>query len=193
MPAKPSGSPSPASRARKGPLFRVMLAVSIDGYIADKQGGVKWLDPYFTPEIDFKGFVRTIGVSIMGRTTFDEAVRMGHPFSDQSRAIVLTHRPLAKPPPGVEVYAGDLRVLAERVRHELSGSGDDVWLMGGGKAIAAFHQVGLVDRWELGLVPVLLGEGIPLFPPNSRGVSRLKLTRSRTLTNGMVEVWYERG
>jgi dihydrofolate reductase len=63
--------------------------------------------------------------------------------------------------------------------------------MGGGISIAAFHAAGLVDRWELGIVPILLGEGIPLIPAHSRGHEPLRLTHGRTLKNGMIEAHYE--
>lgn len=110
----------PASR----PLFRAMLAVSLDGYIADWNGG-------------------------------------------------------------------DVRELAARLRTELAGTGKDIWLIGGGNSIAAFHEAGLVDRWELSIIPALLHDGIPLFPNRSGGLERLQLTRSWTMRNGIIEAWYE--
>jgi dihydrofolate reductase len=61
-------------RRRSRPLFRAYLAVSLDGYIADRKGGVGWLDPYFTPQIDFQAFWRTIGAMVMGRATYDWTV-----------------------------------------------------------------------------------------------------------------------
>ena len=58
------------ARAPAEPRFRAFLAVSLDSYIADQQSGVGWLDPYFTPEIDFEAFWRTIGATVMGRATW---------------------------------------------------------------------------------------------------------------------------
>jgi dihydrofolate reductase len=104
---------------------------------------------------------------------------------------VLTHRPLKKAAPGVATFAGDLRVLVERLRRELAGTGKDVWLMGGGEAIDSFRAAGLVDRYELGIIPVLLGQGIPLFPRHVRGLEGLQATHFRALKNGVVEAWYE--
>ncbi|HEY3242456.1 MAG TPA: dihydrofolate reductase family protein [Phycisphaerae bacterium] len=166
------------------------IAVSLDGYIADKDGGVGWLDPYFSPEIDFAGFMKTIGITVMGRVTYDWAVAHGH-AGDQGRCMVLTHRPLDDPPRGMESFGGDVRELAARLQEGLAGTGKDIWLMGGGQSIAPFHEAGLVDRWELSIIPVLLGDGIPLFPKHTRGLEGLRLTHSRTLKNGIVEVRYE--
>lgn len=178
------------------PLMRASLAVSVDGYIADVSGGVDWLNDYFSPEIDFMGFLRTIGATIYGRTTFDWAMAQGHagasdPNAPGGKAIVLTRRPIENCPAGVEAFGGDVRELAARLRAELKGTGKDVWLMGGGRSIEPFHEAGLVDRWELSIIPIVLGNGVPLFPAHSRGFGALRLTRTRVLENGIVEAWYE--
>lgn len=176
---------------KEKPRLRASLAVSLDGYIADAAGEVGWLDPYFTSEIDFPAFLRTIGVTVMGRTTWDWTVRHGHSSQGEGRTIVQTHRPLDHPPPGMEAFAGDVRDLAADLRRELRGTGKDVWLMGGGESLASFDEHGLVDRWELAIIPVLLGEGRPLFPRRARPVTPLRLVASRALGNGIVQVEYE--
>lgn len=197
-PRKPTTRPAstPTLDPSRTPLLRASLAVSLDGYIADTSGSVDWLYNFFSPEIDFMGFLRTIGATIYGRTTFDWALAQGHagpadPAAPGGKAIVLTRRPLENPPAGVEAFSGDVRELATRLRAELAGTGKDIWLMGGGQSISPFHEAGLVDRWELSFIPILLGNGIPLFPAHSRGFGSLKLTRNRILKNGIVEAWYE--
>lgn len=179
-------------------MLRAMLAVSLDGYIADRQGGVDWLEPFNSPEIDFSSFIRSIGATIFGRTTFDWAVAHNY-FSSGDNAggkvVVMTTRPIDACPPGVEAFSGDVRELAARLKRELAGDATrptkDIWLMGGGLSIAPFHEAGLVDRWELAIIPVLLGDGIPLFPRHTRGVESLRLVHSRVLTCGIVEAWYQ--
>ncbi len=182
---------SPSPTAAHTPLLRVALALSLDGYIATEDGGVGWLDEYFVPEVDFPGFLKTIGATVMGRRTYDEALARGYPAGGGGRSLVLTHRPLAATKNGPEAWSGNLAELARRLRGELAATGKDVWLMGGGESIAAFHAAGLVDRWELSIIPVLLGSGIPLFPRGSRGVEGLRRTHHRMLSNGIAELWYE--
>jgi dihydrofolate reductase len=168
------------------------LAVSLDGYIADMRGGVEWLNPFFSPEMDFAGFMATIGATLMGRKTFAAAIKLGMPpGSSEQPAIVLTHRLLRGAPAGFEAFGGDVCELVERLRRGLAGTGKDIWHMGGGESIDTFLAAGLIDRLELSVIPVLLGEGIPLFPPHSRGLNGWKLTHSRALTNGVVELHYE--
>lgn len=172
-------------------LFRVYIAVSIDGYIADADGGIAWLDPYFSEAIDFAGFSSTIGATVMGRRTFDQAIAASawHPTS--AHTIVLTHRPIDGAPPGVRPFAGAVRELAETLRHKVEPSGKDVWLMGGGEAIRSFNEAGLVDRWELFTIPVMLGAGVPLFPPGESTGFGLSPIHSKIHENGILEVWYE--
>ena len=179
------------ARRSRETRFRAYLAVSLDGYIADVAGEVGWLDPYNSPEIDFGAFFRTIGATVMGRTTWDWTVAHGYAIEPKGRCIVQTHRPLGSAPPGVEAFAGDVRELAADLRRELRGSGKDVWLMGGGESLAGFDEHGLVDRWELAVIPVLLGQGAPLFPRRSRPLTPLRLVHGRVLSNGVVQVEYE--
>jgi dihydrofolate reductase len=105
------------------PRLRASLAVSLDGYIADADGEVGWLDPFFSPEIDFQAFFRTIGATVMGRTTWDWTVRHGHSSQGEGRTIVLTHRPLDGAPARVEAFTGDVHDLAADLRRELRGTG----------------------------------------------------------------------
>ena len=173
------------------PLFRVYIAMSVDGFIADTSGGVDWLNPYFSAEIDFDGFISTIGVTVMGRRTFDQARARGDFKKWRGRTIVMTHRPIDDAPEGIETYSGDVSELAAGLRAELEPEQKDIWLMGGGESIRPFNEAGLVDRWELGVIPILLGGGVPLFAAGGPTGIDLNLTHTRTLANGIVELRYE--
>jgi dihydrofolate reductase len=172
---------------------RVSLAVSLDGYIADKNGGVDWLNPFFSDEMDFAGFMNGIGAAVMGRKTYDIAVSgiLGPIPPTDYPTYVLTRRPMPNPPARYEPFGGRPTELIGRLRTELAKSGKDIWHMGGGEAIEAFRAAGLVDRLELRVIPVLLGDGIPLFPRHARGDERWNLIKHRAFKNGAVEMWYE--
>jgi len=177
----------------KNSLVRASLAVSLDGCIADKDGGVDWLNPFFSDEMDFMGFMKAIGAAVMGRKTFDIAASgaLGPMPPTSYPTFVPTHRPMAKPPKGYEPFGGTPSELVERLRAHLAKSGKDIWLMGGGATIDAFLAAGLVDRLELRIIPVLLGDGVPLFPRHTRSQRQWKLTKHHAFKNGVVEVWYE--
>jgi len=176
------------------PLVRVSLAVSLDGYIADKNGVVDWLNPFFSDEMDFAGFMKGIGAAVMGRKTYDIAVSgaLGPMPPTNYPTYVLTRRPMPNPPARYEPFRGRPGELVDRLRAQLAKSGKDIWHMGGGESIEAFRAAGLVDRLELRVIPVLLGDGVPLFPRHTRGEERWKLTKHHAFKNGVVELWYER-
>ena len=175
------------------PLVRASLAVSLDGYIADKDGCVDWLNPFFSEEIDFAGFMKTIGAAVMGRKTFDIAASgvLGPMPPTSYPTFVPTHRPIANPPARYESFHGDPADLVRRLREQLAKSRKDIWLMGGGETIEAFRAAGLVDRLELRVMPVLLGDGVPLFPRHARIHESWKLTKSHAFKNGVIDLWYE--
>jgi dihydrofolate reductase len=104
---------------------------------------------------------------------------------------VLTHRPLPPAAKGIEVWSGELRPHVERLREQLEPGGKDIWLLGGGEALRAFAQEDLIDRWEISRMPILLGDGVPLFPRHDGGESPLQLVHHRALPNGIVEEHYE--
>lgn len=194
-PPRPKSARKSAKTEKHTPLFRVQLALSLDGYIAAPDGSVKWLDPYFTPEIDFMGFMSKIGAVVMGHTTYEQAIAMTGWHYSGMRAVVLARKPLSVVKPDVEVWGSrgetDIRALADDLRASLKGTGKDIWLMGGGTSLVPFHEAGLVDRWELSFIPVILGGGIPLFQNAAFHPAELRLTHSRILSNGISEVWYE--
>ena len=73
----PDGSTPDGPMPGSGPLrATVYVGTSVDGFIADPDGGVSWLDPYFSPEVDFPGFAATLGATVMGRATFDQALEL---------------------------------------------------------------------------------------------------------------------
>jgi dihydrofolate reductase len=169
------------------PLFRLYLAVSVDGFIAPPDGGVDWLEPYPAEEFGFPVFIGTIGTIVMGRTTFDQTLHLGPwPFAGK-RTIVLTSRAIGDPlPAGVEIWTGDIGPLAANLK---AGRTGDVWLFGGAKSARPFLDRGLVDRLELYVIPVLLGSGLPLFErSNTRTALRLETVKPRA--KGVLEIVY---
>jgi dihydrofolate reductase len=100
------------------PLVRVSLAVSLDGYIADKNGGVDCLNPFFSDEMDFAGFMKGIGAAVMGRKTYDIAVSgiLGPIPPTNYPTYVLTKRPMPNPPARYEPFGGKPGELVGRLR-----------------------------------------------------------------------------
>jgi dihydrofolate reductase len=89
-------------------------------------------------------------------------------------------------PAGVEFVHGDLRAFGDRLKRQ---PGKDVWLMGGGDIIASFLDVGAIDELIVSIVPVLIGEGIPLLAPRHRQVA-LRLREVKQFPDGVVQTHY---
>ena len=75
---------------------------------------------------------------------------------------------------------------AKRVKHE---NGKDIWLMGGGDIIASFLDADAIDEFIVSIVPVFIGEGIPLIAPRHRHVP-LRLRSAKRFPDGVVQVHY---
>ena len=158
------------------PLVRYHVAISIDGFIASEDGSFEWLME-FPPGPSFGDFLDGIGGLMMGRESFETERRMG-PWSYADRAVlVMTNRPIADMPPGVEMAAGDPASALERLRTRVARG--DIWLYGGGVLAGQLLQAGLIDRVELATVPVAIGKGRPLFA-GAAAAQRLRLVETRT-------------
>ena len=170
------------------PRIRLYMAVSLDGFIADSAGGVGWLQPYEAEDVGFGAFLGEIDAIVSGRRTYDQAGGLGSwPYAGK-RMVVLSHRPLAPgAPDGVETYTGNIVSLADALTRETDG---DIWLLGGASVAQDFLERNLVDRIELYLIPILLGDGVRLFGP--RGHSRtLASSEAKHFPNGIIGLFYE--
>lgn len=169
------------------PRLRVYIAASVDGFIADPKGGVDWLDPFSTEDFGYAAFFRSIRAVVMGRRSFDQVMGFGEwPYAGKP-CVVLSHRP---PPPGVPEGVMFRAARPADVAAELrTRVGGDVWVMGGAETIAGFLEAGCVDTLELFLIPVLLGDGIPLFPRRA-ALRPLTLRGTKPYAAGVVRLTY---
>jgi dihydrofolate reductase len=167
------------------------IAASIDGYIAKKDGNIDWLNAYPNPNNDDYGYsdlLSRISTTIMGRTTYDEVLSFGveWPYPDK-KSYVITHYTDFKPTtPNTEVYQGDLNSLISEIRLNTQ---KDIWLIGGGKLITQFLNEGLIDEMILTVIPIMLGDGIPLFLKSSKETN-WKLQNAKAYDSGFVNLTY---
>ena len=122
----------------------------------------------------------------MGRKTYEMGRRLGQDSFPGKRNLVFSRRLRRLGGPGVELVREDPAVVGERLRR---GSGKHVWLVGGAELIAAFLDAGQVDELIVHVIPVLIGEGIPLVAPRHRTVP-LELLASRSFSDGVVRLRY---
>jgi dihydrofolate reductase len=184
MPAKHQKKSEPRNSRRK---LIYGVGLSLDGYIARPDGAVDFL---FMPKgYSMSAFFKRIDTAIMGRKTYEVAKKMGGPppgFSMQTYVMSQT-LPAGEREGMTFTKASPENLMKEIVRDP----GKDIWLMGGGELARAFLAEDLVDELYLGVVPVLVGEGLPAFPA-SFPEKRFTLVSNNTYDRGLIELTYER-
>jgi dihydrofolate reductase len=167
---------------------RYGVGMSLDGFIADDEGDTGFL--VSDPTYDSAPFFASIDTVLMGRVTYEGAVRQGMRAYPGLQNYVISRTLDAADYPEVTILSDDVEATVSELRR---GSGKDIWLCGGGVLFRSLLAAGLVDTVELGVSPVLLGgPGTPMLarePSLSRSV-RLDLTRSTALPSGMLLLEY---
>src|SRR5436190_4072545 len=132
-------------------------------------------------------FMRSVDTKVLGRKTYDVSLRMGAKFDTHSRSIVFSrHPPPADAPPGVEFVNEAIGPFVSRLRGQ---PGKNIWLMGGGDLIASFLDDQAIDEFVVSVVPVFIGEGIPLIARRHRNVP-LILQSVERFDDGLVQLHY---
>jgi dihydrofolate reductase len=168
----------------------VNIATSADGYVARPDGNLDWLTDRPAPK-GFYGlpeFERCTDAKILGRRTFDKSLEMGARFGASSVHYVFSRRPPpASLPAGVHFVTESIAAFAERLRTQ---AGKNIWMMGGGEIIGSFLDEGAIDEFIITVIPIFIGEGIPLLAPRHREVG-LRLLGVEQFPDGAVQLRYE--
>lgn len=163
-------------------------ASSLDGFIADAGGGVEWLEGVPAGESRFAAFYAGVGSLVLGRRTFDQVLGFGWPYGEKPAAVLTSSGlPPDAPSSAFAVSGDDLTGVVALLRRRAEG---DVWVVGGGATAGALLRAGLVEEVELGVMPILLGGGVPLLSPAGSARARLELLAAEGLANGIVWLRY---
>lgn len=169
----------------------VFCGVSLDGFLARLNHKVDFLDAAGHEPHGFEEFYSTVDVLVMGRKTYEFVESYGQWFYGKKQVVVLSSRPL------------DFSWINDGVVKRMSGSPDKIVAqlkarrfkhayVDGGFTIQQFLAAGLIDRMVVTRVPVLIGEGIPLFGPVPRDIALCHVA-TRTYKSGLVQSEYEVG
>jgi dihydrofolate reductase len=173
----------------------VYIAASADGYIARPDGDVEWLNRR-PRNVDYgmRAFYRTIDTILIGRKTYDWAMdyykKIGKTegmFDTKVDNYVFSRKPPRRPAAGVQFVSGSVKAFAQRLR---ATPGKHIWMMGGGGLIASFLDAGEIDEFDIHVIPVFIGKGIPLVAPRHRDIP-LRLRSSQKYPDGVVRLRYE--
>ncbi len=167
----------------------VFVGVSLDGFLARLNGAFDFLDAGGNVDHGYNEFIATIDAIVIGRNTFDVVHPMKPWPYGKRRVVVLSHRPVDLSEiagANVEQMTGSPNEIVSR----LSASGINHVYLDGGVTIQEFLRAGLVNRLTVSRVPVLIGEGIPLFGtvPHDIHLHHISTTQYET---GLVKSEYE--
>ena len=166
----------------------VFIATSLDGFIARGDGGLDWLPPDGGEPHGYDEFIATVDAIVIGRKTFETVLTFDAWPYGSTPVIVLTSTPSAlRPAKGAacDFMGGSPSEVVERLR----ARGFTHLYVDGGITIQRFLEAGLIQRLVITRIPVLLGDGIPLFGPLREDI-RLQHVATRAFPSGMVQSEY---
>ena len=168
----------------------VYIATSLDGFIARKDGGLDWLPPGSDSSEDYgyAEFMSPVDAIVMGRNSFEKVLTFGEWRYDK-KVIVLTSRDLSLPPELANKVEA-LHLSPRELIHEMDIRGAKGIYLDGGVTIQRFLREGLVDEMTITIIPILIGEGLPLFGSLEKDV-KLELIKSQSFKNGFVQNRYK--
>lgn len=174
------------------PHFSVYIATSLDGFIARPDGNIDWLMAASAPDdpndYGYADFMNSVDVLVMGRNSFEKVLTFGA-WPYEKRVIVMSRLLEAIPADldgKVDLFSGTPQELAAKLQSE----GVKKVYVDGGKLIQSFLREGLIRDMIITQIPILIGDGIPLFGPLAEDV-KLTLVEAKGYASGFVQVKYE--
>lgn len=171
----------------------VYIATSLDGFIARVDGSIDWLLEANTivpagEDCGYAEFMSSIDVLIMGRNTYEQVAGFEPWPYEGKRVVVLTTREIVfRQGPNIQLEKSS--EAPQELLKRLSSEGCEHAYVDGGKVIQSFLSNSLIDSLTITTVPVLIGEGRPLFGQVSNDV-KLKLAHSKVYEFGFIQTTY---
>jgi len=169
------------------------IATSLDGFIARGNGDLDWLDVANAvvpkgEDCGYGEFMESVDILLMGRNTYEKVLSFGEWSYGDTPVVVLSRNPISFPAhlPDTVSYSSEpptdllLRLAGEGIKHVY---------VDGGKTIQGFLLAGLVDEITVTVIPVILGEGIPLYGAVESDI-HLTHVRTTAFDFGFVQTTY---
>ena len=164
------------------------IAMSLDGFIARPNGGLDWLSGSENEDYGYEKFISTVDTIVLGRKSFEQVLSFGEwPYAGL-RGVVLSR--------GLPTIPGELEEQVEcnslpprELIDYLENSGAQHLYIDGGKTIQSFLSARLIQELTITVIPILIGDGIPLFGPLEQDI-RLELLENRAYPDGLVQIKY---
>jgi len=167
----------------------VFVGTSVDGFIARPNGELDFLPPGGGEPHGYDEFIATVDAIVIGRNTFEKVLSFPDWPYGKKRVVVLSSRPIDLSAAGEGAIVEQMSGTPAEIVSRLAASGAHHLYVDGGITIQAFLRAGLVDRLVITRVPVLIGDGIPLFGALPRDL-RLHHVATRHYPSGLVQSEY---
>jgi len=171
----------------------VYIATSLDGFISRKNGDIDWLmnayDEKDEEDYGYEEFMKEVTCLVMGRNTYEKIISFSQWPYNTKRVIVLSHTNSIVPDfikGNVEFFNGTAKVLVKKLQQE----NEKKVYVDGGITIQSFIKEGLVDDFTITTIPVVIGEGRPLFSILKKDL-KLELIQSKSYNNHFVQSKYK--
>ena len=168
---------------------QLYIAASIDGYIARPDGGIDWLSMVDKEGEDYGyyAFIASVDTTLMGRKTYDDVLGFDVPFPYTGLTNYVFSRQEREPDHNpVRHITEDPAAFVKGLKAQPGGN---IWLIGGGQLNTVLLNARLIDEMILSIIPIVLGEGIPLFGGQPKE-TKWQLTKHEVFDTGLVQVRY---
>lgn len=164
------------------------IATSIDGYIARPDGSVDWLNvaQSETEDYGYNAFYDSVDALVMGSNTYQQMIDADKWPYDEKPSYVMSDKSLPRLSGEVRVVSGSVYVVQDLLVEQQF---ERVWLVGGGELASAFQDARLIDEYIISIIPVVLGDGIPLFRSVDDGQT-VDLAETKHYDTGVVQLHY---
>ncbi|MBV8252698.1 MAG: dihydrofolate reductase [Chitinophaga sp.] len=172
--------------------LKLYIAVTLDGYIATKDGNIDWLLNFPNEEdtdYGYAEFLEGVDVTLMGNQTYKHVLQLADPFPYVDLTnYIFTRNANITIAPYVHFVDGD---IVKFVKDLKAKPGKDIWLIGGSQINAAMLEADLIDEMHIAQFPLTLGTGIPLFG-GEQHLHHFELAHLKKYKNGVLELRYKR-
>lgn len=174
----------------------VYIATSLDGFIAREDGDIEWLHNSGHGEVDkgedfgYKEFMSSVDALVMGRNTYKKVLSFGGDWPYGNKPVFVLSKKGVDIPDRISETVSSLSGSPREIVKELEKLGYQHIYLDGGVTIQKFLDAGFVNEITITKIPVLIGNGIPLFGPLSKDI-KLKHIQTEAFNNGFVQSRYE--
>lgn len=141
------------------------LAISLDGFIASEDGTYEWIvgdgdHKLNTGKHDFNKFLDGVDTVVMGKNCYDQNMHLEY----KNKKVYIATSQKLQDKENIHFINGDIcKVILE----EKKKAGKDIYLFGGGVLVDHFIKADIIDEYIIGIIPIILGKGRPLFLQNN--------------------------